>query len=82
MNDNDLRNSVLDVVARVMRVAPDSINNDSSPDTIANWDSGRHIDLVIALEEELDITFDEQSILEMMNVGLVLEIVKELKRDA
>ncbi len=82
MNDNDIRNSIVKVIARIMKVAPDSINDESSPDTILIWDSGRHIDLVISLEEEFDITFDEQQIIDMMNVGLVVEVIKEIKGKA
>lgn len=43
------------VMATIFNVAADSIDSDSSMDTIATWDSLHHMNLVLALEEEFGI---------------------------
>ena len=52
------------------------INNESSPDNIENWDSLKHMNLIIALEEEFEIEFDDEEIVDSMNYALILNILK------
>ena len=51
------------------------INNESSPDNIENWDSLKHMNLIIALEEEFEIEFDDEEIVDSMNYALILNII-------
>ena len=39
-----------EIIASVFKVDASSINNETSPDTIENWDSLNHLNLVLALE--------------------------------
>ena len=39
----------------------EEINEESSPDTIESWDSLRHMNIVIALEEEFNVQFDTEA---------------------
>lgn len=67
------------VVSRIMREKVEMIDRNSSPDNIESWDSARHMDLIMALEEEFDVQFSEEQIIEMMNVGLIIETIRELQ---
>ena len=64
-------------MAQVFDVPNESINNDSSPDTIENWDSVNHMNLVLALEQAFGISFEPDEIIEMMNFELVLVILRD-----
>jgi len=64
-------------MAQVFDVPNESINNDSSPDTIENWDSVNHMNLVLALEQAFSISFEPDEIIEMMNFELILVIFKD-----
>lgn len=55
----------------------EKIKDNASPDNLENWDSLRHMNLVVALEEEFDLEFDDEEIVEMMNMELILEILKD-----
>ena len=68
---------VFRVVAQVMGVPAESINQDSSPDNVKSWDSLKQLNLVLALEEEFEVQFSQQQILEMLSVALVVEVLKE-----
>ena len=66
-----------EIMAQVFDVPNESINNDSSPDTIENWDSVNHMNLVLALEQAFSISFEPDEIIEMMNFELILVIFKD-----
>jgi acyl carrier protein len=72
-----VKERVFKVVSQVMDVPADEINEESSPDTIEAWDSLKHMNLVLALEEEFGVQFTDEQIMEMLSVALIIEIVKE-----
>ncbi len=78
MNPESLRHQVLRVMSNVLGVSVHDIDDNSSNDTITSWDSVRHIDLVMSLEEEFDIEIETEQMLDMMNAKLVILIVEEL----
>ena len=41
-----------------------------------NWDSLKHMNLITALEEEFDVIFDDQEIVDSMNYALIVSILK------
>ncbi len=47
------------------------VSDDASPDTITSWDSIGHMKLVVALEEEFDIQFNDDQIAELLNFDLI-----------
>ena len=73
----DLLERVLRIVSQVMEVPVELLNGESSPDTVENWDSLRHMNLILALEEEFNINFSDEEIVEMLSVGIIVEIFKE-----
>ncbi len=65
------------VVSAVLNISIDDINNDSSPDTIESWDSLKHMNLIVALEEEFEIIFDEEDFEDMLNFQLISLTIRE-----
>ena len=55
----------------------EQLNEDSSPDTVENWDSLKHMNLILALEEEFNITFSDEEIVEMLSVKIIVKTLKE-----
>ncbi len=68
---------VFNVISVVFNKPVDTLDGDSSPDTIAEWDSIMHINLVLAIEEEFSVKFTDEELLEMMNASLILMALKE-----
>lgn len=72
-----MENRIKKVMSAVFDLPVEEINNESSPDTIESWDSLKHMNLVVALEEEFNIEFDDVEITEMMNFKLIQEIIAQ-----
>ncbi len=67
------------VMANVLGVDAAEINEDSSPDTIANWDSLRHMNLILALEQEFGITIGDEEVSTLISYPLIVLVVRELQ---
>jgi acyl carrier protein len=67
---------VLEIVAAVLNVDPSRLDAASSADTIATWDSLRHVQLVLAIEEAFGIQFAVDDIESMGTVGAVVAAVQ------
>ena len=65
------------VLSRIFNVSLDMITGDASPDTIENWDSVRHMNLVLALEEEFDFEFTDDQVVEIISYALIKIVLKE-----
>ena len=72
-----MTNRVFRIVSQVFDVPVEQLSGDSSPDSIENWDSLKHMNLILALEEELNITFSDEEVVEMLSVGIIIETLKE-----
>ena len=68
---------IKNVISSVFEISESDINDDSSPDTIESWDSLKHMNLIIALEEEFEVTFTDNEIFKMMNYALIKSIIIE-----
>ena len=76
-----MEDKIYQVVGRVLRVPVEMLDKESSPDTVESWDSAKHMDLMMSLEQEFGVQFNDEHIIEMMNVGLIIETIKELYKD-
>lgn len=74
-----MKEKVCEILSQVMGVRSEELNDDSSPDTVENWDSLRHMNLILALEEEFEVQFTDEQIIDMMNVKLILLILEEVR---
>jgi len=57
----------------------EEIDDDSSPDTILAWDSMAHINLILSLESEFDLSLSLEDAMEMLSVGLIKTILGEME---
>jgi len=72
-----MENRIKKVMANVFLIEASDIKENASPDSIPQWDSIGHLNLITSLEEEFDIVFSEDQIIEMLNLPLVIEITRE-----
>lgn len=72
-----MQNKVLKVIAAILCVDKNQLTPDTSPDNLPEWTSIKHMNLVMALEQEFNIQFTQKDIIEMLNIALILTIIEE-----
>lgn len=72
-----MKERVLQVISQVMDVPFEQLTLNASVDTVEKWDSLQHLNLVLALEEEFNVSFSDQEIIEILNAEIILEVLKE-----
>jgi acyl carrier protein len=65
------------IVATVLKIPVSSVTEETSPDTIDKWDSLAHLNLVMAIEIEFQISLSPEDAMEMLSVRLIRTILKE-----
>ncbi len=72
-----IEDKIREIMALVFEVPLADIQEDSSPDDIHAWDSIGTINLLTALEEEFNVEFEEEDVLEMLNFQLIKIKIEE-----
>ena len=73
---NAMEKRIKIVMSAVLEIPIGQIKEVSSPDTIESWDSLKHMNLIVALEEEFNVEFDDEEIVNSVNYALILNIIK------
>ena len=67
------------VMAAVFEVSETEISNDSSMDSIESWDSLKHMNLVIALEEEFGVIIPDEDAADITSYALIKAVLDEFQ---
>ena len=65
-------------MSQIFGIPVNKISEDASPDTIEEWDSLRHMNLILALEEAFNVKFLDEDIVELLSYKLLLGELKKL----
>jgi acyl carrier protein len=74
---NNQKIKILEIMSSVFEVELSKLNEESSIDNIENWDSIRHLNLILALEEEFNITIPDEEVGDLVNYKLIELIINE-----
>jgi acyl carrier protein len=69
---------IKDVMAGVFGVDVDTLNEESSQDNVEGWDSIKHLDLIVSLEEEFSVSIPLEEIGNMTNFRYINITIDEL----
>jgi acyl carrier protein len=69
--------SVEAVVARTFNLDPSEVTDQSSMETMAQWDSMGHLSLITGLEEEFKVSLAIADAMEMTSVQHIKRILKD-----
>ena len=70
--------SLKQLMGVILEVAPESIDENSSMDNIKSWDSLKHMNLVLAIEEEFGISVPDEEAANITSYKLIRIVVEEL----
>ena len=71
-------NALKQVMATLLTVDITAIDSEVSMDTIPNWDSLRHMNLVLALEEEFKVSIPDEDAGNITSYKLIKLVLEEL----
>ncbi len=63
-----MQDRIKTVMAQIFNIEAATIAEDSSPESIERWDSLRHMQLVLAIEDEFDVRFEDEDIPELLSL--------------
>ena len=69
-----------EVISAVFEIDINSITPSTSPEDVDNWDSMGHLNLVLALEEEFNISIPDEDVGNLLSVRLIEIIIDELTK--
>ena len=68
---------VKSILSSVLGINITRITEKTSIDTVSDWSSMKHMNLIVALEEEFEIEFDEDEIVESTNYIILLNNIRK-----
>ena len=74
---NDINEKLNLVMSAVFEIPIESINQKSSPETIESWDSLKHMNLIVAIEEEFNLRFDDDDIIGLNSYQSIQKTLKK-----
>ena len=73
-----MSDKIKEIMARAFEVPIESINEQSSQDTIDTWDSLHHVKMIVFLEREFDVEIPDDEVGNMVSYKLIESAIKKL----
>ena len=70
-----LRTDIIAVVSGILGLPADEVARGVSPDAVERWDSEKHVELVVALEDRFGCLFDADEVPELTSLERMEEII-------
>jgi acyl carrier protein len=67
------------ILAKVLEIDIATIFDNATQKDIAKWDSLQHLNLIVEIEDNYDISIDPEDISEMLSIDKIIEIIKKYK---
>jgi acyl carrier protein len=77
MDANQIKEKILNAMSLVFEVPANEITEESSTDNVANWDSLRQLNLILALEDEFKISIPDEEVGNMVNYRIIFYVVSD-----
>lgn len=65
------------IMCEVFKVPLGQITHETGVEMIESWDSLNHINLILALEREFEMTFAPEEIIKMVSFPEILDVLKQ-----
>lgn len=72
-----MEEKIKSIMANVFQMKVEKFPKVIRQSNIKNWDSLRHLNLIIELEEAFDATFEPEDIAEMTSMDKIIEIINK-----
>jgi acyl carrier protein len=72
----NIKDRLFSVMIDVLQVDETKINIDTSPETIQEWDSLKHMLLLMAIEEEFEFRFTDDEMTQCISAESIMSVLK------
>ncbi|MCK2055478.1 acyl carrier protein [Methylobacterium sp. 37f] len=69
------------VIAAILEIDENSIDQNTSMDNVESWDSIKHMDLILAVEEEFGVSVPDEEAADLTSYALIKLVVADLVKD-
>ena len=69
--------SLRDIIADTLEMNPEDVTPETSTESNENWDSFRHLQLILSIEGEYGVQFDPQQVPELTTVGKLQKALEQ-----
>ncbi len=76
MNTEEIKDRTRAVLAKALKVAPETIADNATQMDLSQWDSVRHMNVVLAVENEFDIEFDDAELATVTSLPLLVAAIE------
>lgn len=66
-----------ELVAGVLKVAPDQIDPESGPLTLSQWDSFHHVHIIVTVEETFGVQLSPDEIVSLLSVSDIADALRK-----
>jgi acyl carrier protein len=71
-----MRDTIVEVFSTIFGLPAEHFGDETAPATVPGWDSVRHVELVIALEERFNCMFDPDEVPDLTSLARIEEILR------
>ena len=72
-----MKDGVIDIVSNILNIKKSKITENSGINTIEQWDSLKHMQIISAIEEEYKVEFSEEELIKSNNVKKLINSIKK-----
>jgi len=77
MTKDEIESRARAALARVLKVAPESIADDASHNNLSEWDSVHHMNVILAVENDFGIEFEDSELQTLTSLSLLVAAVEK-----
>ena len=75
MTESEILDRVADILSQQFSLDKANVRSETGPEDVDTWDSLSHVALTSTLENEFDVSFEIEEIMEMENVGSIVRLL-------
>jgi acyl carrier protein len=72
----DIQKDIKELLGSILDIPVENLQDDAAPGAPGKWDSLKHLQFFIALEEDFEIVFSDDEMVEMIDLPSIVAIVK------
>lgn len=77
-----MKDEILKIMSDVFDLDLFVFSGEINQQNIENWDSLRHLNLIVELEEYFSVSFEPEDISEMSSINMILEVIQKKKNES